>query len=132
MLTIKDTTQALLWVNRLSNWKIRHKDFLAEQTRDENGNLRPKHERLLKAEYSLVKLVKTSTLFTYLDESLAFSCPSTNNRIEGGINAQLRTMLRNHRGNVCRKTNKSGFLVVLYALTETALYSRNTQGYADR
>ena len=27
-----------------------------------------------------------------------FDAPSTNNRIEGGINSRLREMLRNHRG----------------------------------
>ena len=28
----------------------------------------------------------------------SFSAPSMNNRIEGGVNARLREMLRNHRG----------------------------------
>ena len=30
------------------------------------------------------------------------------------------------------KKNKSGFLVVLHALTETAFIHRNTKGYADQ
>lgn len=34
-------------------------------------------------------------MFTYLENT---DYPSTNNRIEGGINAQLRAMLHNHRG----------------------------------
>ena len=46
-------------------------------------------------------------MFTYLDESLRAEhgkIPSTNNRIEGGVNARLREMLRNHRGlNVERR-----------------------------
>lgn len=99
LLMIKDLGQAANWVTRLINWRIRHKAFLSEMTRDEKGKLRPMHERLLKAERSLVRLVRQNTLFTYLDESLSYGeeLPSTNNRIEGGINAQLRTMLRNHR-----------------------------------
>ena len=99
LLMIKDLGQAANWVTRLINWRIRHKTFLSEMTRDEKGKLRPMHERLLKAERSLVRLVRQNTLFTYLDESLSYGeeLPSTNNRIEGGINAQLRTMLRNHR-----------------------------------
>ena len=69
-------------------------------TIDENGRKRPTHERILKAERSLLKLIRENTLFTYLDEELKndFSAPSTNNRIEGGINSRLREMLRNHRG----------------------------------
>ena len=111
LLMIKDLGQAANWVTRLINWRIRHKAFLSEMTRDEKGKLRPMHERLLKAERSLVRLVRQNTLFTYLDESL--SCgeelPSTNNRIEGGINAQLRTMLRNHRGMSIERRIKAVF-----------------------
>ena len=111
LLMIKDMEQAGHWVTRLINWRIKHKTFLSEMTQDEKGKLRPMHERLLKAERSLVRLVRQNTLFTYLDESL--SCgeelPSTNNRIEGGVNAQLRTMLRNHRGMSIERRIKVGF-----------------------
>ena len=111
LLMIKDLGQAANWVTQLINWRIRHKAFLSEMTRDEKGKLRPMHERLLKAERSLVRLVRQNTLFTYLDESL--SCgeelPSTNNRIEGGVNAQLRTMLRNHRVMSIERRIKVGF-----------------------
>lgn len=50
-------------------------------TVDENGTIRPKHERLIKAENSLVKLINKRCLFTYLDASLTCTCPATNNRI---------------------------------------------------
>ena len=111
LLMIKDLGQAANWVTRLINWRIRHKTFLSEMTRDEKGKLRPMHERLLKAERSLVRLVRQNTLFTYLDESLSYGeeLPSTNNRIEGGINAQLRTMLRNHRGMSIERRIKAVF-----------------------
>ena len=111
LLMIKDMGQAGHWVTRLINWRIKHKTFLSEMTQDEKGKLRPMHECLLKAERSLVRLVRQNTLFTYLDESL--SCgeelPSTNNRIEGGVNAQLRTMLRNHRGMSIERRIKAVF-----------------------
>lgn len=86
--------------NPTDKLEIKHKAFLSEMTRDEKDKLRPMHERLLKAERSLARLVRQNTLFTYLDESLSYGeeLPSTNNRIEGGINAQLRTMLRNLGG----------------------------------
>ena len=111
LLMIKDLGQAANWVTRLINWRIRHKTFLSEMTRDEKGKLRPMHERLLKAERSLARLVRQNTLFTYLDESFSYGeeLPSTNNRIEGGINAQLRTMLRNHRGMSIERRIKAVF-----------------------
>ncbi len=55
-------------------------------------------------------------------ECFDITIPTTNNRIEGGVNAQLRSMLRAHRVFHLKKT-KSGLLVVLYALTKTAFYS---------
>ena len=111
LLMIKDLGQAANWVTRLINWRIRHKAFLSKMTRDEKGKLRPMHERLLKADRSLARLVWQNTLFTYLDESLSYGeeLPSTNNRIEGGINAQLRTMLRNHRGMFIERRIKAVF-----------------------
>ena len=66
----------------------------------EDGRVTLTHERLVKARRSLVRLVNAGTLFTYLDPELVRDgpLPSTNNRIEGGVNAQLRAMLRDHRG----------------------------------
>ena len=51
-------------------------------------------------------------MFTYLDKSLKAEIdkiPATNNRIEGGINAQLRTMLRDHRGLSIERRIKAVF-----------------------
>jgi len=44
--------------------------------------------------------LNAGTMFTYLDPGLCAEgpMPRTNNRIEGGVNAQLRDMMRNHRG----------------------------------
>ena len=80
-------------------------------SRDEYGTLRPKHERLVKAERSLWQLVKHEVLFTYLTDALATerALPATNNRIEGGINAQLRAMLRDHRGLSVERRIKAVF-----------------------
>ena len=66
-------------------------------TVDENGNKRATHERLLKAEAGLLRLIRDDTLFTYLT-FVDITVPTTNNRLEGGVNAQLRGMLRDHRG----------------------------------
>lgn len=99
LLHIKTQREAITWIQRLMQWRIDYRDFLKEMTKDDDGKLRPKHERLLKAERSLQSLIKKELLFKYLDiyngDSLG---PSTNNKIEGAVNASLRSMLRNHRG----------------------------------
>lgn len=58
------------------------------------------HERLRKARRALNKLVQSGELFTFVEMSEARGgvWDSTNNMIEGGVNAQLREMLRMHRG----------------------------------
>ena len=100
LLKVEDLQGAQKWGNRFTDWILKYQDFLSEMTIDEFGHKRPTHERLLKAERSLLKLVRENTLFTYLDQELIadFKVPSTNNQIEGGINARLREMLRDHRG----------------------------------
>ena len=100
LLKIKTKKDAEIWVQRFFDWIKKYQKFLEEMTVDERGNKRPTHERLLKAERSLLKLIRENTLFTYLEAELTddFAAPSTNNRIEGGVNSRLREMLRNHRG----------------------------------
>ena len=51
-------------------------------------------------------------MFTYLDEALRSqvgNVPSTTNMIEGGINSQLRAMLRDHRGLSVERRIKAVF-----------------------
>lgn len=108
LLHIKDSDQAIQWTVNLQSWHSKHKAFLDELTREPNGNFRSTHERLLKAEKSLINLIKSDTLFTYL-KPFDFVCPSTNNRIEGAINAQIRAMLRNHRGMSIERRIKAVF-----------------------
>jgi len=112
LLHLEDRKDANEWTERFRKWIIRYKDFLSQMTRDENGDLRPTHERLLKAEHSLLKLIQEGTLFTYLDETLSSEIedlPATNNRIEGGVNARLRAMLRDHRGLSIERRIKAVF-----------------------
>ena len=108
---VKSIEDSKIWVNRFTAWIVKHKHFLSEVTYDENGKPRPKHERLIKAEKSILRLLNDNTLFTYLDEELRaeFKVPSTNNRIEGGVNACLREMLHNHRGLSVERRIKAVF-----------------------
>ena len=99
LLAVRDLRQADLWVERFLQWCEFWSDFLEERTRVD-GRWEYTHERLRKARRSLARLVNAGTLFAYLDPDLAAEgpLPATNNSIEGGVNARLREMLRNHRG----------------------------------
>ena len=100
LLHLEDRKEMERWVHRFISWMEKYHDFLSQMTRDEYGQYRPTHERLIKARNSLVRLIRKGTMFTYLDEELLAEIdriPSTNNQIEGGVNARLREMLRDHR-----------------------------------
>lgn len=99
LMALEDPSQARWWVERYMQWCAFWSDFLEERTLSE-GRLVYTHERIRKARSSLSSLVSKGTLFTYLDPALAAHgpLPRTNNMIEGGVNSQLRAMLRNHRG----------------------------------
>lgn len=97
---IKTKDQATTWLVDYHLWCNKWEEFLSEKTRNpETGRIEWTHDRLVKARNSLNTLVRSKTLFTYLDpelEDLA-KLPCTNNRAES-VNASLREMLRLHRG----------------------------------
>lgn len=112
LLHVETKSQAEAWVDRFIAWMSNHNRFLSQMTYDENGNGRPTHERLLKAQRSIVRLLNEGTLFTYLNERLTAEIgkiPATNNQIEGGINSRLRAMLRDHRGMSVERRIKAVF-----------------------
>lgn len=101
---IKTPTQRDQWIQNYYTWSGKWKRFLAEKTTLPSGMKVHTHQRLVKARNLINRLIKTGQLFTYLEPNLYTpeeeigSLPSTNNRIEGSINSQLRTMLKHHRG----------------------------------
>ena len=99
LMRIEDLRQAERWVERYMQWNAFWCDFLEERT-VVDGRREYAHARLRTARSGLNSLVSKGVLFTYLDPELARQgpLPRTNNRIEGGVNAQLRAVLRNHRG----------------------------------
>lgn len=112
LLHVETASEASKWVDRFVKWMGKYNRFLSQMTYDENGNSRPTHERLIKAQRSIVKLLNEGTLFTYLDESLVNeigTIPATNNQIEGGVNSRLRAMLRDHRGLSVERRIKAVF-----------------------
>ena len=112
LLHVESRAEADRWIDSFISWMGKYNKFLSQMTYDENGNSRPTHERLIKAQHSIVTLLNEGTLFTYLDEKLGpeiGAIPSTNNQIEGGINSRLRAMLREHRGLSVERRIKAVF-----------------------
>lgn len=107
---IESLRQAEWWAERFLQWCDFWADFLAQKSLVD-GRLVYTHERLRRARRGIVSLVNAGTLFTYLDPALSAEgpLPATNNAIEGGVNAQLRSVLRNHRGLSTLKRVKAVF-----------------------
>ena len=95
---------ALIWQQALEAWTGRHAAFIKERTYLANpvaGQRRwwYTHRGLRSASLQLLKLLKNNQLFTYLDTAIVSEpIPRTTNHVEGGINSQLRTKLKHHRG----------------------------------
>lgn len=110
LMHIDDLANAAIWLADFSNWCTRWENFLKEKTIIDRRS-QYKHERLRKARRGLEKLARSGTLFTYLEENLVEGglIPATNNQIEGGVNRQLRDLLREHRGMSLTRRIKAVF-----------------------
>ena len=100
LLHVETLRQAQDWTDSYMAWCREWAEFLDDKTVDANGEWEWTHLRLVKARSSLNRLISSGRLFTYLDPDLTADgpLPATNNRLEGGVNAQIRNMLRDHRG----------------------------------
>ena len=110
LLHVETLQQADWWVERFMQWCEFWSDFLEQKSLVE-GRMAYTHRRLREARSGLVRLVNAGTLFTRLDPALCAEgpMPATNNRIEGGVNSQLREVLRSHRGLTKPKRVKAVF-----------------------
>ena len=100
LLKVTTSEEAAAWMASYAEWCSAYGKFLEEETTNEKGKTFLTHERLVKARNSLTALVRQGTLFTFVDPALVDdlgSLPATNNAAES-LNAQLRAMLREHRG----------------------------------
>jgi hypothetical protein len=110
LLKVKNADQASEWIAKYVNWTSKWENFLGEFTFNEGKRVYV-HERLRKARRTLNKLVQSGQMFTFIDlqNETGKDWDSTNNVIEGRVNAQLRQVLRNHRGLSAIKRIKSIF-----------------------
>lgn len=99
LLKVKDADQAARWLASYAEWCSKWDAFLKEYTLVD-GRREYTHQRLRKARGGIDKVLRQGTLFTYLDDALTRKgpLPAMNNMIEGGVNAQLRHLLQEHRG----------------------------------
>jgi hypothetical protein len=86
--------QAIAWRKRLDQWWQAFGHLTRERTMFVNGQFGFTHHRLRKAWLLIRLVVHRNVLFTHLTTG----CPRTTSRLEGGINSQIRALLRHHRG----------------------------------
>ncbi|MDQ4501217.1 IS1249 family transposase, partial [Sinomonas sp. ASV322] len=110
LMRLKTAEEAAAWATALNDWHTRWGPMLKQRTHRGEAGAAPSwvkpsqqwwytHKRLRAAYYLLERLVKAGTLFTHLaPEHEDLRIASTTNRIEGGVNAQLRLLLKHHRG----------------------------------
>ena len=101
---IKTKELADQWIEQLKAWEQSYSDLIKARTYAINPNPSQRkwwytHRGLRSAYRQLDKLLKDNQLFTYLEPDLTTELiPRTTNYVEGGINSQLRTKLKLHRG----------------------------------
>ena len=100
LLRVRDPDAAAARLDSFEERCGRWAGFPSERTAADDGSWEWTRKRLVTARDGLLRLVGRGVLFTFLDPELAVDgpLPSTDNRIEDGVNAQIRAMLRDHRG----------------------------------
>ncbi|MBI4175059.1 IS1249 family transposase [Candidatus Berkelbacteria bacterium] len=101
---VNTTNHAWNWQRSLEAWFVRYGSFIQERTYFEQPISHRRrwwytHRGIRSAYRQHKELVIADQLFVYLDRTLTDEIiPRTTNHVEGGINSQLRTKLKLHRG----------------------------------
>lgn len=98
---IHDPERAAGWLAALNDWHARHGDYIKERTYARTDPDNPKaragrtwwwtHERLRRAYFRIIAMQREGTLFAYLEHGE--DLPNNTNRLEGGVNADLKRKL---------------------------------------
>lgn len=91
---VHEVEDAIEWQKNLDAWWRAHGHLTKERTYFRNSQWGFTHDRLRKAWLLLRKLARDGVLFTYLEHGNT----RTTSPLEGGINSQIRHVLRTHRG----------------------------------
>ncbi|WP_437585006.1 IS1249 family transposase [Paramicrobacterium sp. CJ85] len=89
-----DETEAINWQLQLDHWWQNFGHLTEERTLFRDGKWGYKHAPLRKAWHLIRNVLRKGTLFTYIQ----YGNPRTTSALEGGINSQIRAVLRTHRG----------------------------------
>lgn len=100
LLHVKTRRQARRWKRQLNYWYRKYRSFVNERTikhdpKPRERSWRYTHERLRSAYRQLHNITDDLLHSSYRSKP---ELPSTTNHIEGGINSQIRTKLKTHRG----------------------------------
>lgn len=96
---VQTLEQAGSWQRSLESWGQHYSDLIRQRSYYENSRRWwYTHRRLRSAYKQLEKLLRDKQLFIHLEELASEPIPRTTNNVEGGINSQLRTLLKHHRG----------------------------------
>lgn len=100
LLHVRTRKQARRWKRWLRQWHGKHGAYMNERTVKPNPIPRERrwrytHEKLRSAYRQLAKIQDDSLRSSYRPDPCL---PSTTNHVEGGINSQIRTRLKQHRG----------------------------------
>ncbi len=91
---VHDVDAAIAWRLTLESWWQQFGHLTKERTLYDNGHFGFTHLRLRKAWAILHRAAEAGHVFTFLQHGN----PRTTSPLEGGINAQIRHLLRHHRG----------------------------------
>lgn len=91
---VHDIDAAIAWWLTLEAWWQQYGHLTRERTLYDNGRFGFTHHRLRKAWGILHRAAQAGHVFTFLTHGN----PRTTSPLEGGINAQIRLLLRHHRG----------------------------------
>ena len=100
LLHVRSRRQARRWKRRLKNWYKKHETYVNERTVKPSPKTRERswrytHERLRGAYRQLAKITDDLLRSSYRPNP---DLPSTTNHVEGGINSQIRSKIKQHRG----------------------------------
>jgi len=111
---VVDEDAAIAWQITLDEWWRTFGHLTKERTMFRNGQWGFTHDRLRKAWQLVHGVVRKNTLFTYI----TYGNPRTTSPLEGGINSQIRDVLRRHRGlSEAHQKRAVEWFLVLHELT---------------
>jgi hypothetical protein len=124
LLHVHTKREARIWKQALRHWYRQHHGYIEQQTITQNPTRgqrkwRYTHDRVRSAYRQLHKITDDLLRSSYRPQP---NLPRTSNHVEGGINSQLRTKLKYHRGMSFEHQMK---------LAEQYLYSRTEAAKMD-